>query len=77
MVGILLYFVGLYFSRNTIIYDDEDDKTEEQNKMLKTTDENTDDEKKDNGIKLLSVKYKPENELDQEETTLHGENGII
>ena len=43
--------------------------------MLGTTNENMDDEKKDNGIKLL--KYKPENELEQEETTLHSENRII
>ena len=45
--------------------------------MLETTDDNTDDEKNGNGIKLLSVKYKPENEQDQEDTTLHSENGII
>ena len=67
--------MGLYFSRNTIIYDDEDDEAKEKNKIMETTDENMDDENKDNGIKLL--KYKPENELDQEEITLHSENRII
>ena len=45
--------------------------------MLETNDDNTEDEKNGNGIKLLSVKYKPENELDEEETILHNENGII
>ena len=41
------------------------------------TEETTEDENNGNGIKLLGVKYKPENEQDQEESTLHNENGII
>ena len=39
------------------------------------TEENTEDESNGNGIKLLGVKYKPDQ--DQEDTTLHNENGII
>ena len=41
------------------------------------TEESTEDENNGNGIKLLGVKYKPENDQDQEQTTLHNENGII
>ena len=66
----------MYFSRNTIIYDEEDEKIEEKNKIL-DTEENTEDENNGNGIKLIGVKYKPENEQDQEENTLHNENEII
>ena len=44
---------------------------------MEIIDENMDDEKKDNDIKLLGGKYKPENELEQEEATLHSENRII
>ena len=41
------------------------------------TEENTEDENNANGIKLLGVKYKPDKEQDEDESTFHNENGII
>ena len=74
-VGILLYLVGLYFSRNSVLYDDED-KTEDKNKVLDTED-NTERDEDENKVTLLSVSYKPNNEEETEHVLFNKENTTI
>ena len=50
-VGILLYLVGLYFRRNSVLYDDKD-KTKDKNKVLDTED-NTEIDEDENKVTLL------------------------
>ena len=71
-VGILLYLVGLYFSRNSVLYDDED-KIEDKNKVL-YTEENTETDEDENKVTLLSVSYKPENDNENEHVLFNKEN---
>ena len=68
----MLYLVGLYFSRNSVLYDDKD-KTEDKNKVLDTED-NTEIDEDENKVTLLSVSYKPDKEEEIEHVLFNKEN---